>query len=341
MSYLSAVQDMSRISTGISTGRSSQVHQWPLSYNYVTLARTRVPRRSQPVAERGSPNLARRRRLAAELRRLRERAGLTGDEVASRLQWRSSSKLSRIEHGSSGLKQADLQSLLDLYEVTNARRAELIALAEESRRSGPVKATSMRLPEEHVAFVEAEADAGSVSIWEPQIFPGLFQVEDYTRALLEAWVTRFSLPKGEVDRRVEARRLRQEILNRDPPLQIVAVIDESVLHRRIGEGSVMHRQLMHLVAVSELPNVDIRVLPLSGNHLVVTGAFNYLRFHQIHDVPLNDMVALEKLTETEYVEAEEDSHQYLVAFESLMSNALSTEETRALIVSTASRLWAV
>ena len=70
------------------------------------------------MPERGSPNLARRRRLAAELRRLRELAGLTGDEATDRLGWPSSSKLSRIELGKTGLKQADLQSLLSLYDVT-------------------------------------------------------------------------------------------------------------------------------------------------------------------------------------------------------------------------------
>lgn len=291
------------------------------------------------MAERGGPNLARRRRLAAELRRLRERSGLTGDDVASRLRWRSTSKLSRIEHGQTGLKEADLEGLLNLYEVTNDHRAELIALAEESRGSGSAKAVGPRLPEVHVALGTAEADAESVWIWEPQIFPGLFQVEEYTHALLEAWVTRFSLPHGEVDRRVEAFRMRQEVLNRDPPLQIAAVIDESVLHRRVGKPRVMHRQLMHLATVSELPHVEIRVLPLSAEHLVATGAFNYLRFRPIHDIPFDDMVAVEKLTEMEYVETEEDSNQYRVAFESLLSSALSTGETRELLTTAAIRLW--
>ena len=292
------------------------------------------------MAERGGPNLARRRRLAAELRRLRERSGLTGDEVRSHLLWRSGSKLSRIEHGQTGLKPADLQGLLDLYQVTGEHRAELNALAEESRGSGSAKAAGLRLPEVHVAFGAAEVDAESLWIWEPQIFPGLFQVKEYTRALLEAWVTRFSLPHGEVDRRVEALRLRQEVLHRDPPLQIEAVIDESVLYRRVGEPWVMHRQLMHLVAVSALSHVEVRVLPLSAEHLVATGAFNYLRFRQIHDIPLDDMVAVEKLTETEYVETEEDSNQYRVAFGSLLSSALSAEESREMLTSAASRLWA-
>jgi transcriptional regulator with XRE-family HTH domain len=283
------------------------------------------------VAERGSANLARRRRLAVELRRLRERAGLTGDEVASRLAWPSRSKLSRIEHGRTGLKPADLQDLLDLYNVTNARRAELTALAEESRKSG--QATAMHLPGDQVAFLEAEADAESVWIWEPQIFPGLFQTENYTRALFRAWVTTFSLPRGEIDRRVASRGLRQEVLTRDPPLQIAAIIDESVMLRRVGDPAVMNEQLQYLLEASELPNVEIRALPLSGDHLVNLSAFNYLRFRQIHEVPLNDMVALETLTGTDYVEAEEDSNQYLVAFESLLASALGPAQTRTLIAS--------
>jgi hypothetical protein len=216
----------------------------------------------------------------------------------------------------------------------------LIALAEESRKSGPIQPSSTRLPEEYAAFLEAEADAESERIWEPQIVPGLFQIEDYTRALVRAWVARFPRPPGEVDRRVEARRLRQEVLTRDPPLQIAAVIDESVLHRQIGEEPVMHRQLEHLVTVAELPNVEIRILPLLGNRPIVSGSFNYLQFRQIHDVSLNDVVVLEAQTGMEFVEAEEETHQYLVAFESLMDSALSAEETQTLIASIANEKWA-
>ena len=198
--------------------------------------------------------------------------------------------------GRSGVKKADLQTLLDLYDVTSTQRAELTALAEESRKSGPIQAASMRLPEEHMRLLEIEADAESIWIWEPLIIPGLFQIEEYTHILLQEWVTRFSLPSGEVDRRVEARRLRQQILTRDPPVDLSAVIDESALNRRVGNASIMRKQLQHLAAISKLSNVDIRILPLDGEHFVMTGAFNYLSFRQIHDVPLSDTVVLDHLT---------------------------------------------
>jgi transcriptional regulator with XRE-family HTH domain len=291
------------------------------------------------VPERRNPNLARRRRLAAELRRLREREGITGEQATELLGWPHSSKLNRIELAKTGLKPPDLLSLLDLYHVTSARRAELTALAEESRRSGAIQAPGMRIPGEQVAFLEAEADAESIGIWEPMVVPGLFQTEQYSRALLQAWVTRFALPAGEVDRRVAARRLRQEILTRDPPPQVSAVIDESVLRRRIGEPPVMREQLGHLVAISELPNIGLRILPLDGEHMVATGPFNYLRFRQLHEVPLGDIVMYENLTGMDDIEDEGDVHQYKVAFESLTSGALDPEQSRALITAVADQVW--
>ena len=292
------------------------------------------------MPERGSPNLARRRRLAAELRRLRERAGLTGDEATDRLGWPYSSKLSRIELGKTGLKPVDLQSLLNLYDVTSVRRAELTELAEESRRSGAIQA-GLQIPGEQVAFLEAEAeaDAATIWIWEPLVVPGLFQTEAYTRALLQPWATRFVLPSADVDRRVESRRLRQEILTRDEPSQVSAVIDESVLRRQVGTAPVMRDQLSHLAAISELPNVEVRILPLAGDHMVATGAFNYLSFRQIHDVPLNDIVAFEHLTGMEDVEADSDVHQYKVVFESLTQNALDPDRSRALMAAIADEVW--
>ncbi len=290
------------------------------------------------MPERGSPNLARRRRLAAELRRLREQAGLTGDQVTQSLGWPASSKLSRIEHGKTGLKQADLEGLLDLYGVTDSYRAELSALGEESRKAGPPQ-SGFRLPGQQAEFLAAERDAASVWIWEPQIVPGLFQIEEYSRALLQAWVDMFSLPPGEVERRVQARRLRQEVLRRQPSLELSAVLDESVLRRRLGDASVMHRQLQHIVMISELPGVEVRILPLDGDHLIGTGAFNYIRFRQIHAVPLHDLVAFEHLTGTGYVESDDETNQYRVAFESLLTRTLPPDESRALIGDLAADWW--
>jgi transcriptional regulator with XRE-family HTH domain len=289
------------------------------------------------VAGYGSPNV-RRRRLAAELRRLRERAGFIGEEVARRLEW-STSKLSRIETAKSGVKPDDLELLLELYRVTEPHRSDVLALAHESARLSVLQSVSASLPGDYAEFLQAEAEAESVWNWEPQNVPGLLQTEDYARAIMLTWVSMFTLPFGEIERRVETRRLRQQVLTREPTLKLSFVIDESVLYRKIGDASVMHRQLQYLIEASQLPHVNLRVLPLGGDHPIGSGAFNYLAFSQVHDVPLHDIVTFEHLTGTDQVEAEEDTHKYHVAFEALRNSALNPDETRDKLRQVTQETW--
>lgn len=291
------------------------------------------------MAKRGNPNLARRRLLATELRRMREQAVLTGQDVRQRLGWPSSSKLSRIEHGDSGVKRKDLEDLLDLYDVQAERRSELIALSEESQRDGVVLPTDPADFDEQRRLLDAERDAESIRLWEPQVFPGLFQIRAYSRALMVAWAQLFALPPGGPDRRVEARDLRQDVLKRMPAPQLYVVIDQSVLYRCIGDPAVMREQLAHVLTVSELPSVEVRVLPFSGRHVITTGAFNHFRFRPVHGVLQPDLVAVDHLAGTSYEDAEDTVHRYAVAFESLRADALGTDESRALIA-TAAAGWA-
>ena len=159
------------------------------------------------MPEYGSPAV-RRRRLAAELRRLRERAGFRGEQVAEQLGW-SASKVSRIELHRTGIKQRDLRQLLDLYGVQDERHREsLIALAEESSKANRLDLATASLPEEYAASVIAEAEAQSVWTWDPLIVPGLLQTADYARAVMSGWREMFPVPPGEIERRVEARLLR-------------------------------------------------------------------------------------------------------------------------------------
>jgi transcriptional regulator with XRE-family HTH domain len=295
------------------------------------------------VPDRGSPNISgpsvRRRRLAAELRRLRERAGFIGEDVAVRLGW-SASKLSRIETSKIGVKLEDLQLLLDLYRVSEGHRSEVLALARESTRSSVPKSVRATLPGDYADFLQAEAEAESVWNWEPQNVPGLLQTEDYSRAIMLMWVSMFTLPPGEIDRRVETRRLRQQVLSREPPLRLSFVVDESVLYRKIGDASVMRRQLEYLIDVSRLPHVDLRILPLNGEHPIASGAFNYMVFPQFRDVLVHDMVTFEHLVGTHRAEAEEDTHKYYVAFEALRHSALAPGATRKKIAAVARERWA-
>lgn len=289
------------------------------------------------MAGYGSPNV-RRRRLAAELRRLRERAGFIGEEVARRLEW-STSKISRLERGQSGVKRTDLRRLLDLYRVDPKRREELLALAEESQRADRLKGLSADLPGVHAEFLNVEAEAESVWNWEPQIVPGLLQTEDYARAVMLSWHSMFTEPPSEVERRVDARRLRQRVLQRDPPLHLSVVMDESVLHRKLGEASVMREQLEHIGEVSRLPNIRVRVLRLKSHPPVTTGAFTYVKFPQLHDVPLSDIVTFEHLTGTGQMEDQDETYKYGVAFRALENSALDLEQSRAELARVATEEW--
>jgi transcriptional regulator with XRE-family HTH domain len=291
------------------------------------------------VPDRGSPTV-RGRRLATELRRLRERTGLTGEEVAHRLGW-SGSKVSRIERHRIGVKQPDLRDLLDLYGVAGAQREELLALADESKQKSWLEVITASFPPENAAYFHDEAEAQSIWNWEPQVVPGLLQTPEYARAVMQLWLTMFPGPQKEADHRVEARLVRQQVLIRNPPLELSVVIDESVLRRRFGDGTVMHQQLMRLVEASNLPNVEMRVHPLDGaDSSLTTGAFSYMQFKRVHAVPLSDIVSVEHLEGSYYLEQEEDTFRYRVAFEYLTRKALDPEQSRALIIATAHEMWA-
>jgi hypothetical protein len=153
------------------------------------------------------------------------------------------------------------------------------------------------------------------------------------------WHSMFTVPPSEVERRVEARRLRQQVLQRDPPLQLSVVMDESVLHRKLGEASVMRAQLQHIVEVSRLPNVRVRILPLKSHSPVLTGSFTYVKFPQLHDVPLNDIVTFEHLTGTDQVEDQDETFKYSVAFRALEESSLNLDESREELVKVATEEW--
>jgi transcriptional regulator with XRE-family HTH domain len=281
----------------------------------------------------------RRRRLAAELRRLRERADLTGDQAAELLGW-SGSKISRIETHRIGVRPADLDKLLDLYQVAPAHREQIKGLLSESAASGWLESVTAGFPADYATYLYAEAEADAVWIWDPQIVPGLVQTDTYARHVLAGYQEMFKLPPGDAERRIQIRRRRQaQFLDRQPPLRLSVVIDESTLYRRFGDETVMRDQLLRLEELTALPNVTLRVLPLAGRHPIGTGAFSYLHFDPVHDVPLSDMVEVEHLTGSYYLEDDERVFRYRVTFESLTAMAAGKDESRAMVSAAARSHW--
>ena len=283
------------------------------------------------MLEPASPTV-RRRRLAAELRRLRERAGMTGDQVADRVGW-SASKLSRIENAHTVPGDAEIRQLLDLYDVEGHYADELFALAQEAAGRGWWETYSPTLPPDYAWLIGLEAEAQAALSWEPLIVPGLLQTGDYAREVTNGYLERIDpVPPSETRRRVEARLARQRVLTRDNPLRLSVVLDQSVLHRRFGDRSVMRSQIKRLLDLSERDNISLRILQLDGRHPIGTGAFVLLQFGEVHDVTYQDVVYIENLTGGRYVEEEDQVFRYKRAFDRLSDLALDEQKSREILV---------
>jgi len=289
------------------------------------------------MPEPSSPTV-RRRRLAAELRRLRERADLTGEQVAEHMHW-SASKVSRIENAHTPPRASEIKKLLALFGVDGQRATELLALAQEASRKGWWEAYTDALPDAHTGYIGLEAEATSSLQWSPEFVIGLMMTEDYTRQVIRDNTRTISpIPPGEIERRVEARMIRQQILKRDPPFELKTVLDESVLRRRIGDDAIMRAQLDQLLELSEYDNIDLRILPLDAPHSIITGAFNLLQFDQVHDVGYHDIVYVEHLTGSLYFEAERDTFHYHLGFQRLSDFALRPQDSRR-IIDSSRHIW--
>ena len=286
----------------------------------------------------GSPTV-KRRRLAAELRKLRgsRKAG----EIARAVGW-SASKISRAESGHDSLPPEEIEKLVDYYVVTEPLRGRLLALAEDAVQRGWWEDYADVVSPQYMEFVGLEDEAASCFAWQADIVPGLLQTEAYMRQLSIAYQrVDPTIPHSENERFLQVRMRRQERLTRTPVLHLSAVIDEAVLLRRIGNSDLMRGQLQHLATMAELPNVDLRILPLNQHSGLVTGAFVIMRFGS-QGTPggsLGDVVSTEALATENYVEGETDTHLYSLFFESLQGAALPPADSRELIMSTATRLW--
>jgi uncharacterized protein DUF5753/helix-turn-helix protein len=292
------------------------------------------------VAASASPTV-RRRRLAAELRRLR--GNRTGGAVAKALAW-SPAKISRYELGQSSFPLDEVEKLLDFYGVAEPRRSQLLALAEDANQRGWWEAYADALTPEYMEFLGLEAEATAASEWHLGIIPGLLQTEEYAREIHLAWQGAVPTPPGVIDRRVRVRMIRQEVLtSRDPPLELAVVIDEAVVMRKIGGIDLMHRQLQHLFEVSELPNVDLRVLPLAHGATPISDSFIVFSFDppQAYDEAsmLHDVVWVESVKSQIFVEGETDIYNFSLVFKGLQEAALPPDDSKRLILETAERTW--
>jgi transcriptional regulator with XRE-family HTH domain len=270
-----------------------------------------------------SGSTIRRRQLARQLRLLREQAGLTIEVAAPALDW-SPSKLSRIENAHQSVDVHSVRSMLDLYDVGGAKWSELVELTRAARRRGWWRAYGL----DDKGYLPLEAEASLVQDFTVMYVPGLLQTADYARTLFVASATRRT--SETLDRDVTVRMIRQERLtSTDDPLELVAIVDEAVLHRPVGGPTVMRAQLARLVEAAALDTVTFQVLPAGiGAHPGLSGAFTVLSFDGLGEP---DMAYVEHPMGAVHIEKEEDVARARLVFDQLRSLALSPADSLALV----------
>lgn len=269
----------------------------------------------------GSPT-ARRRELGFMLHSLRVARDLTEEQVAERLGV-SRSKVSRLETGKRGASEADIARLCELYQLDEEHRSRLTELAVEGKER---TWWSRSLP--YADYVGLEAEAESISDYGLAVVPGLLQIPDYARALVQAGDP--SLRQKIVEERVQTRMARQDRLLSGAIPSFAAVLDESVLHRVVGNPAVMLAQLGRLLEMAQLPNVSIRVVPYDAG-VVPAGVNKFIILRSARpDIP--DMVLIEDLTAHRYLEAPNDVETYSTIFQTLTDLSADPAASRAMIL---------
>ena len=284
----------------------------------------------------GSPTV-RRRRLAAELREIRESTGKSGEAVAAALKW-SPSKISRYERAKTGLRPQEVQRLLDYYQITGQRRALLLALAEDAAQKGWWEEFGDILSDDYQQFIGLEHEATSIAIWHVDVVTGLLQTDAYAKQVISSYSRIEPIAPGMIGRMVRVRMRRQQVLDREG-LQLSIVLDESVLKRRIGSDVVMYDQLQRLVSEADRPNLTLRILPLDAQHTVVGESFVIFGFGEDSDAMLQDVVSTEHMRSGYTVEAERDTYLHRIAFDTISDTALDPAASKALILETAQAHW--
>ncbi|MGW0504510.1 helix-turn-helix domain-containing protein [Micromonospora sp. NPDC003241] len=265
--------------------------------------------------------------LGAQLRRLRESRGVTRENAGWEIR-SSESKISRMELGRVGFKERDVADLLTLYGVTaDQERGALLKLARDANNPGWWHRYGDVLPSWFQSYLGLEAAAALIRSYEVQFVPGLLQTREYARAVVLLGHGQAS--PAEIDRRVDLRMRRQEVLHRAKPPRLWAVVDEAALRRPIGGPQVMRGQLEALLKATQTPNVRVQVIPFAaGGHAAAGGAFTILRFG---DQDLPDIVYIEQLTSAIYLDKREDLDFYAVAMERLCVEAEPPERTAEIL----------
>ncbi|MFD6297210.1 helix-turn-helix domain-containing protein [Streptomyces sp. NPDC060235] len=267
----------------------------------------------------------RRRQLGADLRRLRERKGLTLEEAGARVGI-SKATLSRYETKEGTVKWPAVDALCREYDVTEVERLALVELAKGAKIQGWWRSLADPIPDSMNLMLTLEDEVVREDHYACMYIPGLLQTRAYAEAVHRA--SEMQCPEREVQHMVDIRMKRQELLRRAEPPHIWCVIDEAAIRRSVGGRQVMREQLQHLLDLAELPHVTVQLLTFStGAHAAAVGSFAILR----GPAPDLDVVYVDVLSGGLFMEKQQELERYRLAFQYLSAQALDLESSAALI----------
>jgi hypothetical protein len=265
--------------------------------------------------------------LGAQLRRLRETAGVSRDDAGYHIR-ASGSKISRLELGRVSFKERDVSDLLDMYHVGGEQKDQLVQLTREANATPWWQKYREVVPDWFQVYVGLEEAATLIRVYEVQFVPGLLQTEEYARAVVMQGSPGVSA--DEVDNRVSVRLGRQRLFAKEENApRLWAIVDEAALRRPMGGRDVLAGQVKRLMEAVSEPNITLQVMPFKyGGHGAEGGAFTIMRFPEA-DLP--DMVYMEYLTGAHYIDKPDEVEVYAAVMERLSVAGTSPEKTRDIL----------
>lgn len=263
--------------------------------------------------------------IGSNLRRLREAADISREDAGEEIRG-SASKISRVELGRVSFRLRDVRDLMIMYGVTDESEIErYVEMARQANQPSKWQRYNDFLPDWFSNYLDMEGAASMIRTYEVQLVPGLLQSEAYARAVMMLGYGH--TPLTEIDKRIDVRMKRQEILDREEKRpELWAVIDEAALHRPFGGANVMHGQIKALIDFCDKPNVRVQIVPFTaGAHSGAGAPFTWLRFAYEE---LSDVIYLEHLTGGLYLERDNEIDAYQAAMEHLCVQATQPHKTQ-------------
>jgi transcriptional regulator with XRE-family HTH domain len=268
---------------------------------------------------------ARQERLGAELRKLRERAGMTGRDAARALGI-AESKVSNMEAGRVGVSAVRLRHLAGQYACDDAALVDALTAMATERVHGWWGEYRELVPSGYLDLAELESHAAYLKNFESVHIPGLLQTEEQVRAIFASTVPKLS--EEELEVRVRFRLRRQEIVGGDQAVRYEAMIHEAALRIRAADSKVARAQLLHILERSELPQVTVRVIPFDADGFAGIG--DPLVYAE-GTVPQLDTVLMDTPHGGAFLDAESQLSRYREVLRKVEGAALGVIESRDFI----------